>query len=161
MDSAALSAQNPNFLTEDPAFAIDFAPNGYRVRLNETLTRRRYADTLEIIAKHGPDAFYEGPIANATIQALQRANGTMTLADLKNYTVAIRKPGSISYRGHKLTSTTAPSSGEVVLSILKIMEGYKDAGDPAALNLTTHRLDEAMKWGYGLVCMQSCKLIRC
>jgi len=150
MDSAATQAQKPNFLTEDPGFAIDFAPNGYRIKLNETLTRRRYADTLETIAKQGPNAFYEGPIANATIQALQRANGTMTLEDLKNYTVAIRESGTITYRGRKVTSCTAPSSGEVVLTILKILEGYDDVGDPAALNLTTHRLDETIRWGYGL-----------
>jgi gamma-glutamyltranspeptidase / glutathione hydrolase len=151
MNQAQSMAQDPNFLTDDPSWAIDFAPSGTRVKLNDTLTRRRYADTLEAIAKHGPDAFYTGPIANATIQALKRAGGTMTLDDLKNYTVAIRKPASITYRGYKLTSCSAPSSGEVVLSIMKTIEGYDSMGDPSAINLTTHRLDEAIRWGYGEV----------
>ncbi|KAI2627900.1 gamma-glutamyltranspeptidase [Hypomontagnella submonticulosa] len=141
---------SPNtFLTDDPAWAIDFAPKGYRVKLGETMTRKRYADTLEVIAAEGADAFYTGAIAKATIAALSASNGTMTLDDLKNYTVAIRKPSKINYRGYKLTSISAPSSGTVALSALKIVDGYEGFGDPAAINLTTHRLDEALKFAYG------------
>ncbi|KAI1271276.1 gamma-glutamyltransferase 1 [Xylaria sp. FL0933] len=137
------------FLTDDPTWAIDFAPHGYLVKLGETITRKRYADTLETIANDGPDAFYTGPIAEATIAALTKQNGTMTLEDLKNYTVAIRKPSEITYRGYKLTGTSAPSGGIVTLSTLNIVNGYEDFGDPAAINLTTHRLDEAMRFAYG------------
>jgi gamma-glutamyltranspeptidase/glutathione hydrolase len=138
-----------NFLLNDPQFAFDFAPKGRLVRINETISRKRYADTLEVIAEEGPDAFYEGPIAEATIRALQAANGTMTLEDLKNYTVAIRKPSTITYRDYKLTSCSAPSGGEVALAVIKTLEGYSGIGDPAAINLTTHRLDEAMRFAYG------------
>lgn len=139
-----------NFLLNDYEFALDFAPHGKLLTLNETITRKRYANTLETIAKDGPDAFYEGPIAEATIKALQAKNGTMTLEDLKNYTVAIREPSTITYRGYKLTACSAPSGGEVALTILKIMEGYSDVGDASNTNLTTHRLDEAMKFAYGM-----------
>ncbi|KAL8963214.1 MAG: hypothetical protein Q9183_005039 [Haloplaca sp. 2 TL-2023] len=143
------ATQENNFLVENPSFAIDFAPNGTLLGLGDTLTRRRYADTLETIAKKGADAFYTGPIANATIQALQAANGTMTLDDLKNYTVEIRDPASITYRDYKITSCSAPSSGVVALSALKKVEGYSDLGDLQALNLSTHRLDEAIRFAYG------------
>ncbi|KAI1770774.1 gamma-glutamyltranspeptidase [Hypoxylon cercidicola] len=140
---------NNDFLTDDPSWAIDFAPKGELVKLGETITRKRYADTLEVIAAEGPDAFYTGAIAEATIAALSKKNGTMTLDDLKNYTVAIRKPSEINYRGYKLTSCSAPSGGIVALSTLKIVDGYDGFGDPAAINLTTHRLDEAMRFAYG------------
>ncbi|KAI1393034.1 gamma-glutamyltranspeptidase [Hypoxylon trugodes] len=138
-----------DFLTDDPAWAIDFAPNGYLVRLGETMTRKRYADTLETISKYGPDAFYTGPIAEATIAALSASNGTMTLDDLENYKIALREPAEIDYRGYKLKSCSAPASGVVALSTLKIFEGYPDFADPVAINLTTHRLDQAMKFAYG------------
>ena len=85
--------------------------------------------------------------ANATIAAIQAANGTMTLEDLKNYQVSIRDPISIDYRGYRLFSTGAPSGGSVALSILKIIEGY-DMTDPSLLNISTHRLDEAMRFSY-------------
>jgi gamma-glutamyltranspeptidase/glutathione hydrolase len=118
--------------------------------------------TLEQIGEHGSKAFYEGEIgkllppspstkltlpANYTIAALRAANGTMTLEDMKNYQVSIRKAISIDYRGYKLFSTGAPSGGSVALSILKIIEGY-DMSDPSMLNVSIHRLDEAMRFSY-------------
>ncbi|ORX96075.1 gamma-glutamyltranspeptidase-like protein [Clohesyomyces aquaticus] len=139
-----------NFLVRDPEFAMDFAPKGRLLRLNETITRKRYANTLETIAQEGPDAFYNGPIAESTIRALQSTNGTMTLADLQNYTVAIRKPSTITYRNkYRLTACSAPSGGEVALAVLKTMEGYSSVGDPSNKNLTIHRLDESMRFAYG------------
>lgn len=145
---SATSGQE-DFLTYNPTWAIDFAPNGTRLGLGDTITRRRYAATLETIAEHGADAFYTGAIANATIAALRAQNGTMTLADLANYTVGLTPPVNITYRGYKVTSCAAPSSGEVTLSVLKTVEGYTDFFTPSNSNLSTHRLDEAIRFGYG------------
>lgn len=139
------------FLTDDPSWAIDFAPNGTLVGLGDILTRKRYADTLETISEEGADAFYNGPIAEATINALQAANGTMTMADLRNYSVVIRKPVQIRYRDYKLTSGGAPSGGSAALSALKIVEGYPDFGQANTTNLSTHRLDEAFRFAFGEV----------
>ena len=75
----------------------------------------------------------------------------MTLEDLKNYTVAIRKPAQITYRDYKLTACSAPSSGTVALSVMKTIEGYDEIGEAATLNLSTHRLDEAIRFAYGEV----------
>lgn len=137
------------FLSDDPAWAIDFAPNGTRLGAGDTMTRKRYADTLETIGEKGANAFYTGAIANATITTIQSNNGTMTLEDLKNYTAAIREPVNITYRDYKLTACGAPSGGSVALSALKIFEGYTDVGDPSDLNITTHHLDEAIRFAYG------------
>jgi gamma-glutamyltranspeptidase/glutathione hydrolase len=138
-----------NFLVKEPTWAIDFAPNGHLLKLGDTITRRRYADTLETIAQHGPDAFYTGPIARATIETLQAHNGTMTMEDLKNYSVALREPAMIDYRDYKIRSCSAPSSGTVAMSVMKISEGYQDLGWPADLNISTHHFDEAIRFGYG------------
>ncbi|KAJ6033179.1 uncharacterized protein N7446_008529 [Penicillium canescens] len=139
-----------DFLSKKPTWAIDFAPNGTRLGLGDTITRRRYADTLEAIAERGPDAFYTGSIAETMINALQNENGTMTLDDLSNYTVAIRNISQIDYRGYKVTSTSAPSSGNVAMSILKILGTYKDFfATEEDVHLSTHRMDEAMRFGYG------------
>lgn len=111
--------------------------------------RKRYADTLETIAQQGPDAFYNGAIAKSTIAALQRANGTMTTQDLRNYTVAIRKPATIRYRDYIMNSCSAPAGGSVALAILKILEGYNDFGYADAINISTYRMNEAMRFAYG------------
>ncbi|CAG7946026.1 unnamed protein product [Penicillium nalgiovense] len=127
-----------DFLSKNPTWAIDFAPNGTRLGLGDTITRRRLADTLEAIAQRGADAF------------VQSENGTMTLEDLKNYTVAVRDISQIDYRGYKITSTTAPSSGSIAMSILKILGTYKDFfSSEQSVDLSTHRMDEAMRFGYG------------
>lgn len=147
----AMDSVTPNgdFLTDDPSWAIDFAPHGHRVQVNDTMFRREYADTLESIARNGPDAFYSGAIAESTIAALAKANGTMTLDDLNNYQVVIRKPSEITYRGYKLTGCGAPASGSVVLSALNTVNGFDGFDDPEQVNLTTHRLDEAIRFAYG------------
>ncbi|KAK6393785.1 hypothetical protein LTR65_002162 [Meristemomyces frigidus] len=124
-------------------------PFGTLLGLGDTITRKRYADTLETIAKRGPDAFYTGPIAEATINTIQANGGIMTLEDLKNYTVAIRPPASIDYRGYKIRSGSAPSSGTVAMSVMKIIEGYTDIGEASTLNLSTHLFDEALRFAYG------------
>jgi gamma-glutamyltranspeptidase / glutathione hydrolase len=138
------------FLYEDPAWAIDFAPQGKLLEVGDVMTRNRYANTLATIARCGPEAFYTGLIANATISTLRSSGGIMTLRDLRNYTAIIRKPIAINYHGFKVFSTSAPSSGAVVLGVLKTVEGYS-MGDLNALNLTTHLLDEAIRFGYGEV----------
>lgn len=144
------ATSDPEFFTDDPAWAMDFAPNGTLVQEGDIMYRKRYADTLETISTEGVDAFYTGAIAAATIAAVQAANGTMTMEDLANYTVELRDPVSVGYRGYKLTSCSAPSGGEVALSILNIVNGFEGFGDPSQINLTTHRLDEAMRWSYGM-----------
>lgn len=151
MDYAVSVLRGFNFLQNDPTWAEDFAPNGTLVGLGDTMTRRRYADTLKTIAEVGPGAFYEGSIAEATIRAIQKANGTMTLEDLENYTIVSREPVEINYRGYRIHACGLVASGAVTLSVLKTIEGYGDIGDPEHLNLSTHRLVEAMRFAYGEV----------
>jgi gamma-glutamyltranspeptidase/glutathione hydrolase len=141
--------RSPNFLVDDPNWALDFAPNGTLVGVGDTITRKRYANTLESIANEGPDVFYKGPLAEATVAALQAENGTMTVADMEDYAVTIRPTVNITYRGYQLFSGGAPSSGQVALSVLKTVEGYGDFFHPDQLNLSTHRMDEAIRFGYG------------
>ncbi|KAI9700145.1 MAG: hypothetical protein M1820_006927 [Bogoriella megaspora] len=145
-----MSSLSSDFLVNDPVWAIDFAPNGTRVKLGERITRKRYADLLETVATEGPDAFYFGTKANHAISTLQQAGGLMTMDDLAGYAVTVREPVQADYRGFRVTSSGSPSSGAVVLNVLKVVEGYPDFGLPESLDLSTHRLDEAIRFGYGL-----------
>ena len=147
MNSATPST---NFLTEDPSWAIDFAPNGTLLGQGDIMTRKRYANTLEAVARYGADAFYIGSIAKATIAALKQSSGIMTLGDLANYAATIRTPLEIEYRGYRLRTIPAPASGAVVLGALKVVEGY-NMGSRQELRLATHLLDESIRFGYGEV----------
>ena len=143
-----LSTQNYDFLTEDPVWAEDFAPRGIRVKQGDVMTRKRYARTLEAIANEGADAFYTGAIGKAMVDALQRDNGTMVLKDLEDYRVVSRLPISTDFKDLSLHGCGVPASSSVVLSALKILEGYDEPGMDAQ-NLKIHRMDEAIKFGYG------------
>lgn len=150
--AAALSYAPGNFLVEDPSWSQEFAPNGTLVKLGDTVKRERLANTLEKIAHHGANIFYEGEIAKSMIDIIQANNGTMTLEDLKNYEVSTPRPVSINFRGYKVWSTPSPTSGAVCLSILKTLEQYPAnelAPTSQNTNLTTHRIDEALRFGYG------------
>ena len=138
-----------DFLSKEPTWAEDFAPNGTRVGAGDLMTRKRYAHTLEAIAVEGSGAFYEGPLAEATIRALHRTNGSMTMEDLKNYRISSKKPVRINYKGFRLYGCGAPASGAVALSVMKVLEGYEDFAQSHTMNISTHRLDEAIRFGYG------------
>ena len=138
-----------DFLSKDPTWAEDFAPNGTRVGTGDIMTRKRYAHTLEAIAVGGPKAFYKGQLAEATIRALRERNGSMTMEDLAKYEIASKTPLSVDYEGFHLYGCGAPASGAVALSVLKVLEGYEDFGKFHTMNLSTHRLDEAIRFGYG------------
>jgi len=140
-----------NFLINDDCWAMDFAPQGELLGLGQTMTRKRFASTLETIAKFGADAFYNGAIADSFVQTLKDNGGIMTTADLASYKVKYRQPLTVEYKGYKITSASAPSSGAVALGILKTLEGYQGLGNENQLNLTTHRLDESIRYGYGRV----------
>ncbi|KAL8768288.1 MAG: hypothetical protein Q9209_005427 [Squamulea sp. 1 TL-2023] len=136
------------FLTEDPAWARDFAPNGTRLGLGDIMKRQRYADTLEEIAHNGTRSFYTGKLASQIVETIHKANGTMTTEDLAFYSVIARPPVEIDFHGHHVLACGEPASGAVTLSILKTIEGYQGFKSSRNANLTTHRLIEAMRFGY-------------
>ncbi|KAL9610943.1 MAG: hypothetical protein Q9167_004385 [Letrouitia subvulpina] len=138
-----------DFLTDDPAWAVDFAPNGTRLSLGDIMTRKRYANTLETIASEGADALYNGRMAEHMVSAVQKTNGSIVLKDLQDYSVTIRRPVQIDYHGFRVLACGVPASGAVPLSVLKTLEGYKNFASLETVNLSAHRLDEAMRFGYG------------
>lgn len=139
------SARRP-FL-RDPSWAVDFAPQGSLLKVGETITLKRFADTLSKI-QQDPEAFYKGEIAKSIVRTVQEGGGIMTLADLAKYTVETRRPLSIDHHDHRIVSVGAPGSGAVTLSTLKIIGGYNDTANNPNLNTSYHRLMEAFRFAY-------------
>ncbi|KAI5306643.1 18S rRNA pseudouridine methyltransferase [Ascosphaera pollenicola] len=148
--SEAITSSGFDFFTEDPSWAIDFAPNGTRLGAGDAITRSRYARTLELIAQKGPDVFYEGPMAEDMVQTVQRTNGTLTMQDMRDYKIKSRESYTIDYRGYKVSSGPLPSGGPVLLSILNVLNLYDDFFSTDLTNLSTHRMDEAIRFGYAM-----------
>lgn len=136
------------FLTRDASWALDFAPGGLRVRKGEVMIRKRYADTLETIGARGADTLYTGHMAQRIVDA---TNNSITLRDLREYSVRRLRTANITYKDHRIFSTVAPSSGAIALSVLKMVEGFNDfslADEDRMLNQSTHRLVESFKFAF-------------
>ncbi|KAJ7728322.1 gamma-glutamyltranspeptidase [Mycena metata] len=151
VDLASAIVSGTRQFSTDPLWSEVYAPNGTLLTLGDTVYRKRYADTLEQIADNGADAFYKGKIAVNTAEAAFARGGILTTHDLANYTAIVREPVNITYRNNRIFSTVAPSSGAVVLSALKVFEGYQGnyADSDPHINVTTHRLIEATQFAYG------------
>jgi gamma-glutamyltranspeptidase/glutathione hydrolase len=148
-----LNSSQPNLFTQDPAWKPDFAPNGTLLKRGDIMTRKRYAGALRNISDNGAEDFYTGSTARTMLRAIRHYGGNMTERDLMNYTVVQREPKQVQYRNYTLTSTVAPSSGTVLLNILGVLDNYDDFFTNASTtNRSTHRMVEAIKFGYAYVC---------
>ena len=73
----------------------------------------------------------------------------MTHEDFHNYAVHVRPALQGTYRGRKVYTQHAPTSGPVLLHMLNLMEHYENLTAEGRSSLNTHRLVEAMKCGSG------------
>ena len=129
--------------------AIFLHRDGSPLGRDETLVQKDLADTLEAVGRDGPRAFYDGPVAEKIVAAVQSAGGVMTMDDLKAYRAIERVPVKGTYRGHTVVSMPPPSSGGVhVIELLNILEGYPLREEGADSAATIHDMAEAMKLAY-------------
>ncbi|MBL4895219.1 MAG: gamma-glutamyltransferase, partial [Emcibacter sp.] len=115
----------------------------------EILVQNDLAWSLRQIQKHGPDAFYEGDIAQKIVREMKQGGGLITLQDLANYRVVERKPVSGNFNGYEVVSMPPPSSGGVhIIQMLNILDHFplKNFGPNSAATL--HHYVEVMKRAY-------------
>ncbi|KAK0241652.1 gamma-glutamyltranspeptidase [Armillaria nabsnona] len=129
----------------NPDWRDVFAPNGVFLKEGEIIRRTNYSRTLATIATEGADAFYKGPIADALVQKIAATGGILSHIDLERYKVKVTQALEGTYRGRKVYTTHAPTSGPVLLHMLNLIEKY-DLEKRNGVN--THRFVEAMKFGF-------------
>ena len=112
----------------------------------ERFVQKNLGNTLQLIAKDGPDAFYKGQIADAIVAASTASGGILSKQDLANYTVAETAPVHCSYRGYDLISAPPPSSGgTAICEILNILKGYPISQMGYHSAASVHLMAEAMR----------------
>jgi gamma-glutamyltranspeptidase / glutathione hydrolase len=131
-----------------PSSALIFLnSDGGVLEPGQSLVQADLAATLVAIAQDGPRAFYQGPIAARIADAVQKAGGIMSPADLANYRAIERAVVRGRYRGYDILSMPPPSSGGVhLIEMLNVLEGYDLSKLPRAQAL--HYEIEAMKRAY-------------
>ncbi|XP_070544226.1 glutathione hydrolase 1 proenzyme-like isoform X4 [Ptychodera flava] len=122
-----------------------YMPGGVPVREGDVLKRPDLADTLEIIATEGVDAFYNGRLSQNIVNAVQQSGGIMTREDLAGYRAIWREPLRMTYLDRTVYTAPAPSSGPTFMFIMGLLEGYdlklSEMDDP----VIWHRLTETFK----------------
>lgn len=128
---------------------------GELYKVGEIATFPLLADTLETIAKEGPQTFYNGTLSQKILLDLQEGKSIIQASDLENYSVLKKQAASsILLDGSTAYTAPAPSGGVVWLFIMNIMDGYKITPETILSTkkelLTYHRLIEAFKFAYAL-----------
>ena len=93
-DTAAVSPPTAaaRFARWPGAAKIFLKGNGLPLGPGDRLVQSDLAATLATIAREGPSAFYDGPIAEKIAAAVAANGGLMTREDLKNYRAVEREP---------------------------------------------------------------------
>lgn len=130
-----VSARLHALLTADPFVARSPSMAGYfmdatgrPLAVGTRLRNPELADTFEQIAQHGAQAFYNGEVAQAMVEAVQNhANpGYLSINDLKHYRASEREPVCGPYKAWQVCGMPPPSSGGVaVLQTLGILEALQ------------------------------------
>jgi gamma-glutamyltranspeptidase/glutathione hydrolase len=90
-------------------------PDGALFTAGETWHQPDLAQTLEAVAKGGPDAFYKGKLGPDMAKKVKAMGGIWTAKDLSGYRALVREPIRFSYHGHDIITMPPPSAGGVVL----------------------------------------------
>ena len=106
-----------------------YLPGGRLPVVGSRLPNTDLARTMELLAQHGRDGFYRGPVADAIVAASQKGGGVLTAADLANYGARLTEPVQLDFRGYRLLSSPPPTNGApLFLTILKVLEDEAFAG---------------------------------
>ncbi|XP_070760445.1 gamma-glutamyltransferase 5a [Enoplosus armatus] len=127
--------------------------NGNLLKAGKIVKFEKLADTLEMIANHGADAFYTGRIAEDLIRDIQEAGGTLTVQDLAAYNVTVTDAWVVPLGEYQMYIPPPPAGGLILSLVLNIMKGYhlnsaSLAGEQKTR--TYHHYVEALKFGNGL-----------
>jgi gamma-glutamyltranspeptidase / glutathione hydrolase len=137
-------ARPENFAPQARAYFYDANDRPWPV--GTKLTNPALADTFELIARGGPDAFYAGDIARDIAIAVEsdpRGPGKLSEADLAAYRAKQREPVCMAYRAYEVCGAGPPSSGGVTVGqVLALLAPFNLGSAPLAA-ATAHLIAEA------------------
>lgn len=136
-------------ILNDTGLRSIFAPNGKLLKVGDICYNKKLAETLRIISKYGPKAFYGGSIGLNLVRDVKEAGGILSIEDLKRYSVKEKEPISTDFLGLKILGMPPPSGGPPMMLLLNILAQYElPSGLSGALGI--HREIEALKHVFAL-----------
>ncbi|MAD91235.1 MAG: gamma-glutamyltransferase [Gammaproteobacteria bacterium] len=130
----------------EAACSYFYKADGVAYEAGELFVQKDLANSLQLIADQGPDAFYKGEIADLIIAEMERGGGLIDAVSLSKYEPLFRNVVEGTYRDFKVISMPPPSSGGVhVLQMLNMLESFpiSELGSGSADNV--HLLAEVAR----------------
>ena len=108
-----------------------YLPAGELPAVGSTLKNKDLAKSMELLAAHGRDGFYRGPVAEAILRASAAGGGLIARRDLESYRAVIVEPVGIDFRGFRLLAAPPPTTGAAIfMPTMKALEEESFAGGP-------------------------------
>lgn len=121
-----------------------------RVRVGDRITNPAQGRALELIERHGRDAFAGEHIVRALVEAANRVGGRLTVDMLTGYEPVEMRPMVVEVAGLTFVCMPPPSSGGTTIAQAMAILGALgvDPGDPVDTGAERHRLVEALKHAF-------------
>ena len=114
----------------------------------ETVRLENLGESMRAIAEEGAGVVYEGYIAEAIAEEVQREGGFMTVEDLADFEVEFPDPVSTTYGDAEVYELPPNNQGLIALEALNIAEELGAREHPADSAARIHYLAEAMKLAF-------------
>ena len=137
-------------LGNSPGATKHYLPGGRAPDEGDIVKLPALAATLKAIAKDGPGAFYQGPIAADMVSTLSALGSVLTAEDFAKHRGEAVTPISTNYRGVDLVEIPPNTQGLTALVTLNILENFDMAKlDPLGPE-RFHLMLEAARLGFAL-----------
>jgi gamma-glutamyltranspeptidase/glutathione hydrolase len=148
---AAAVAEHRERLQRSPAAAAVFLrPDGTPKGAGEVLVQPDLVRTLELLARGGIEAFYEGEIARAIVACVRTDGGILTLDDLARYPAdlyRVQTPDQVRFRGH-VVQCAPRQAAALLLHLVALLDGIGLRAYAPLAPEKLHLLIEAMKLAF-------------
>ena len=134
---------------QEPSTRTTLLLDGERApRAGEVFRNPDLALTFRMLAEHGRDAFYKGPIAEAIVAYSDQHDGFLTMKDFEDHTSTWVEPIFADYKNYRLYELPPNGQGIAALEMTKIL-GNVDLGAMGHNSAEyLHYLIEAKKLAY-------------
>jgi gamma-glutamyltranspeptidase/glutathione hydrolase len=135
-------------LLEQPGYAETYTPGGVHPELGDLFKNPALAESLQQVAAHGRDAFYNGKLTEVMVEFLRAHGGTHTVKDFAEFQPEWVEPISTTYRGWTVSELPPNGQGIAALSMLNIFEHFPLASYGQNSAAALHVMIEAKKLAY-------------
>ncbi len=145
----SLTARRDRMCQNEATCDYFYKPGGVPYSMGERWVQSDLADSLQLIAEQGPDAFYRGAIAEKIVAEMEAGGGLIDMESLAAYKPVVRDPLRGSYRGFEIVTMPPPSSGGVhIIQMLNVLEHFPVASLGWGSADGIHLLAEVMRLAY-------------